>query len=105
MQNLYNLANRRDDALVDRCAAEGIAYAAYFPLGGFTPLQSATLTAWPPAWRAPAQQVALAWLLQRSPTMALIPGTSSVAHLRENVAAADLVLPPEAVADLDAIGR
>ena len=105
VQNLYNLAERRDDAMVDRCAAEGIAYAAYFPLGGFTPLQSATLSDVARRLGASAQQVALAWLLQRSPAMALIPGTSSLAHLRENIAAADLALPPEAVAELDAIGR
>lgn len=105
VQNLYNLAERRDDAMVDRCAAEGIAYAAYFPLGGFTPLQSATLSDVARRLGASAQQVALAWLLQRSPAMALIPGTSSLAHLRENIAAADLALPPEAVAELDAIAR
>jgi aryl-alcohol dehydrogenase-like predicted oxidoreductase len=104
VQNLYNLATRRDDALVDRCAAEGIAYAAYFPLGGFTPLQSATLDRVATRLGASPHQVALAWLLQRSPTMVLIPGTSSVAHLRENIAAADLILPPEAVAELDTIG-
>ena len=103
VQNLYNLAERRDDAMVDRCAAEGIAYAAYFPLGGFTPLQSATLSDVARRLGASAQQVALAWLLQRSPAMALIPGTSSLAHLRENIAAADLALPPEAVSELDAI--
>jgi len=103
VQNLYNLAERRDDAMVDRCAAEGIAYAAYFPLGGFTPLQSATLSDVARRLGASAQQVALAWLLQRSPAMVLIPGTSSLAHLRENIAAADLALPPEAVAELDAI--
>ena len=96
VQNLYNVASRRDDALVDRCAAEGIAYAAYFPLGGFTPLQSATLESVAARLGASPHQVALAWLLQRSPAMVLIPGTSSLAHLRENVAAADLVLPPEA---------
>ena len=105
VQNLYNVANRSDDALVDRCAAEGVAYAAYFPLGGFTPLQSATLDRVATWLGASPQQVALAWLLRRSPTMVLIPGTSSVAHLRENIAAADLVLPPEAVAELDIIGR
>jgi pyridoxine 4-dehydrogenase len=105
VQNLYNVANRSDDALVDRCAAEGIAYAAYFPLGGFTPLQSATLDGVAARLGASPQQVALAWLLRRSPTMVLIPGTSSLAHLRENIAAADLVLPSEAVAELDAIGR
>ncbi len=104
VQNLYNVANRADDGLVDRCAAENIAYAAYFPLGGFTPLQSATLTGVAQRAGATPQQVALAWLLHRSPTMALIPGTSSVAHLRENVAAADVALPPDAVAELDAIG-
>jgi pyridoxine 4-dehydrogenase len=104
VQNLYNVANRADDALVDRCAAENIAYAAYFPLGGFTPLQSATLADVAGRLGASPQQVALAWLLQRSPTMALIPGTSSVDHLRENVAAADLVLPRDAVAELDTIG-
>ena len=104
VQNLYNLATRRDDALVDRCAAEGIAYAAYFPLGGFTPLQSATLDRVASRLGASPHQVALAWLLRRSPTMVLIPGTSSVAHLRENIAAADLILPPEAVAELDTIG-
>jgi aryl-alcohol dehydrogenase-like predicted oxidoreductase len=105
VQNLYNVADRHDDAMVDRCAAEGIAYAAYFPLGGFSPLQSATLDDVAGRLGASAHQVALAWLLQRSPAMALIPGTSSVAHLRENIAAADLALPPDAVAELDAIGR
>ena len=105
VQNLYNVVSRRDDALVDRCAAEGIAYAAYFPLGGFTPLQSAALDGVAARLGASPHQVALAWLLQRSPTMVLIPGTSSLAHLRENVAAADLPLPPDALAELDAIGR
>jgi len=105
VQNLYNVANRRDDAMVDRCAAEGIAYAAYFPLGGFTPLQSEALDGVAARLGASPQQVALAWLLRRSPAMVLIPGTSSLAHLRENIAAAGLVLPPDAVAELDAIGR
>lgn len=104
VQNLYNVARREDDALVDRCAAEGIAYAAYFPLGGFTPLQSDTLAAVADRLGATPHQVALAWLLHRSPTMVLIPGTSSRTHLRENLAAADLVLPPDALAELDAIG-
>jgi aryl-alcohol dehydrogenase-like predicted oxidoreductase len=104
VQNLYNVAARQDDALVDRCAAEGIAYAPFFPLGGFTPLQSRVLADVAGRLGASAHQVALAWLLQRSPTIVLIPGTSSVAHLRENVAAADLVLPADAVADLDMIG-
>jgi len=105
VQNLYNVANRRDDALVDRCAAEGIAYAAYFPLGGFTPLQSATLDGVAARLGTSPHQVALAWLLRRSPAMVLIPGTSSLAHLRENIAAADLLLPPDARAELDTIGR
>ncbi|MGV9352167.1 oxidoreductase [Streptomyces misionensis] len=105
VQNLYNLANRADDALVDRCAAENIAYAAFFPLGGFSPLQSRALTTVAEHLGASEQQIALAWLLQRSPSMVLIPGTSSVAHLRENIAAAHLTLPAEAVATLDAIGR
>jgi len=105
VQNLYNVASRRDDALVDRCAAEGIAYAAYFPLGGFTPLQSATLDGVAARLGTSPHQVALAWLLRRSPTMVLIPGTSSLAHLRENIAAADLLLPPGALAELDTIGR
>jgi pyridoxine 4-dehydrogenase len=100
VQNLYNVASRADDALVDRCAAENIAYAAFFPLGGFTPLQSATLNTVAESLGATPHQVALAWLLQRSATMALIPGTSSLAHLRENVAAANLVLPPAAIAGL-----
>jgi aryl-alcohol dehydrogenase-like predicted oxidoreductase len=104
VQNLYNLANRGDDALIERCTEENIAYAPYFPLGGFTPLQSEELAAVAARLGASAQQVALAWLLQRSPTIALIPGTSSVAHLRENIAAADLVLPADAVAELDGIG-
>ncbi|MEV0037909.1 oxidoreductase [Streptomyces sp. NPDC050804] len=103
VQNLYNLAARQDDALVDRCAAENIAFASFFPLGGFSPLQSETLTAVAARLGASPQQVALAWLLQRSPTTVLIPGTSSVAHLRENVAAAGLELPADAVAQLDAI--
>jgi len=105
VQNLYNLAQRQDDDLVDRCAREGIAFAPFFPLGGFSPLQSAVLDRVAARLDASAQQVALAWLLQRSPTMALIPGTSSVAHLRENVAAAALALPADAIDELDTIGR
>ncbi|MEV7329390.1 oxidoreductase [Micromonospora sp. NPDC093244] len=104
VQNLYNLANRKDDALVDRCAAENIAFAAFFPLGGFTPLQSDTLNDVAARLKASPQQVALAWLLQRSPTTVLIPGTSSVAHLRDNMAAADLQLPADAIEELNAIG-
>ena len=103
VQNLYNLAHRQDDELVDRCAAEGIAFAPYFPLGGFTPLQSGVLDRVAAGIGATPQQTALSWLLQRSPSIVLIPGTSSVAHLRDNVAAAELVLPAQAVAALDAI--
>ncbi|MFL6076569.1 MAG: oxidoreductase [Mycobacteriales bacterium] len=105
VQNFYNVARRQDDALVDRCAAENIAYVPFFPLGGFTPLQSGTLTRVAARLDASPQQVALAWLLRRSPAIALIPGTSSMAHLRENVAAADLVLPADAVTELDTIGQ
>ena len=104
VQNLYNLAQRQDDALVDRCAADNIAFAPFFPLGGFTPLQSGTLAVVAARLGASAQQVALAWLLQRSATSVLIPGTSSVAHLHENIAAAALSLPADAVAELDSIG-
>ncbi|MFF8865055.1 oxidoreductase [Streptomyces sp. NPDC015139] len=103
VQNLYNLANRRDEALLRRTAAEGIGFVPYFPLGGFTPLQSETLAKVAARLEASPQQVALAWLLRRSPNIALIPGTSSVAHLRENIAAAALVLPDDAVAELDGI--
>lgn len=105
VQNLYNVASRKDDALVDRCAAENIAYAPFFPLGGFAPFQSQVLADVATRLGASPHQVALAWLLQRSPSIVLIPGTSSVAHLRENVAAANLGLPPDAVAELDTIGR
>lgn len=105
MQNLYNLANRQDDALVERCAAQNIAFTPFFPLGGFSPLQSQTLSDVAARLDASPQQVALAWLLQRSATIALIPGTSSRAHLRENIAAAKLELPADAVAELDTIGR
>jgi pyridoxine 4-dehydrogenase len=103
VQNLYNLTTRTDDALVDRCTAENIAYTAFFPLGGFSPLQSQTLSDVAARVDASPQQVALAWLLQRSPFMVLIPGTSSVAHLHDNIAAADLVLPADAIAELNAI--
>ncbi|MEO3856586.1 oxidoreductase [Acrocarpospora sp. B8E8] len=105
VQNLYNLANRQDDALVDRCAAENIAFVPFFPLGGFTPLQSGTLSTVAERLGASPQQVALAWLLQRSPAIGLIPGTSSLAHLRENIAAAELTLPADAIAELDTIGQ
>jgi pyridoxine 4-dehydrogenase len=105
VQNLYNLANRQADELVDQCAREGIAFAPFFPLGGFMPLQSDRLDRVAARLQASAQQVALAWLLQRSSTIVLIPGTSSVAHLRENVAAASLELQPDAMEELDTIGR
>ncbi|MFD0306218.1 oxidoreductase [Streptomyces sp. NPDC127119] len=103
VQNLYNLANRQDDALVERCAAEGIAFAPFFPLGGFSPLQSSILTDVATRLDASPQQVALAWLLQRSPSIVLIPGTSSRAHLRENIASAELVLPDEEITELNKI--
>jgi pyridoxine 4-dehydrogenase len=103
VQNLYNLVQRADDDVVDFCATENIAFASFFPLGGFSPLQSETLAKVAAQVNATPQQVALAWLLQRSPTSVVIPGTSSVAHLRENTAAADLVLPPEALTDLNTI--
>lgn len=103
VQNAYNLANRTDDELIDHLAAEGIAYVPFFPLGGFNPLQSDTLNQVAASLDASPMQVALAWLLQRSPNILLIPGTSSLAHLRENVAAADLELPGDALAELNAI--
>jgi pyridoxine 4-dehydrogenase len=104
VQNLYNLAHRDDDALVAALARDGIAYVPFFPLGGFAPLQSTALSEVASSLGATAMQVALAWLLQRSPNLLLIPGTSSVAHLRENLAAAELELPADAVATLDGIG-
>src|ERR1700710_344428 len=104
VQNHYNLAHRVDDALVDSLAAQGIAFVPYFPLGGFSPLQSDVLTTVAARIEATPMSVALAWLLQRSPNLLLIPGTSSVAHLRENVAGAGLELPADAIAELDAIG-
>jgi pyridoxine 4-dehydrogenase len=104
IQNLYNVAQRTDDAFIDDLAAQGIAYVPFFPLGGFSPLQSSALDAAAEAVGATPMQVALAWLLQRSPNMLLIPGTSSVGHLRENLAAAALELPAEVLAGLDAIG-
>ena len=105
VQNQYNLAQRDDDSFIDALAAEGIAYVPFFPLGGFSPLQSATLSDVAARLEATPMQVALAWLLQRSPNILLIPGTSSVAHLHENLAAASLTLPEDVVAELDAIGR
>ena len=103
VQNEYNLAHRGDDALVDELAAAGIAYVPFFPLGGFSPLQSSTLSEVAARLGATPMQVALAWLLQRSPNILLIPGTSSVAHLQENLAAAELVLPAEEVTALNGI--
>lgn len=103
VQNLYNIAQRGDDALVDATAEQGIAYVPYFPLGGFTPLQSATLDDVAARLGAGPRAVALAWLLQRSPNVLLIPGTSSPAHLHENLAAADLDLPDDVVVELDAL--
>ncbi len=103
VQNFYNIANRRDDSLIDSLAKQGIAYVPYFPLGGFTPLQSDTLSSVAARLATTPMAVALAWLLQRSPNILLIPGTSSVAHLRENVAGAGLQLPDDAIKELNAI--
>jgi pyridoxine 4-dehydrogenase len=103
VQNNYNLAHRHDDALIDDLARAGIAYTPFFPLGGFTPLQSSVLTSVAANLGVPPMQVALAWLLHRSPNVLLIPGTSSVAHLRENLAAAALELSPQVLAELDGI--
>jgi aryl-alcohol dehydrogenase-like predicted oxidoreductase len=104
VQNLYNIARREDDALVDLTAQQGIAYVPYFPLGGFSPLQSAALHMVAARLGATPMRVALAWLLRRSPNILLIPGTSSVTHLRENIASANLTLPADAIAELNAIG-
>ncbi|MEN1883647.1 aldo/keto reductase family oxidoreductase [Streptomyces mirabilis] len=104
VQNFYNLANRADDALIDSLAEQGIAYVPYFPIGGFSPLQSDTLHAVAGRLETTPVAVALAWLLQRSPNILLIPGTSSVAHLRDNIAAAALVLPEKELAELNGIG-
>lgn len=103
VQNNYNLAHREDDAFIDDLAAQGIAYVPFFPLGGFTPLQSSTLSNVASRLGATPLQVALAWLFHRSPNMLLIPGTSSIAHLRENLAVGDLSLSAETLADLDSI--
>jgi pyridoxine 4-dehydrogenase len=104
IQNFYNLAQRTDDGFIDALAARGIAYVPYFPLGGFSPLQSSRLNEVAASLDATPMQVALAWLLRRSPNLLLIPGTSSVHHLRENLKAATLELPDEALANLDSIG-
>jgi len=104
IQNEYNLAQRRDDALIDALAQDGIAYVPYFPLGGFTPLQHSTLDEVAVRLEVTPMQIALAWLLHRSPNILLIPGTSSLAHLRENLAAADLELSPDVLDELNLIG-
>jgi pyridoxine 4-dehydrogenase len=104
VQNLYNVALRSDDGFIDDLAEQGIAFVPFFPLGGFTPLQSSVLDRAAKSLDASPMQIALAWLLQRSPNILLIPGTSSVGHFRENLKAATLQLPPEVIADLDTIG-
>ena len=104
VQNEYNLAHRGDDGLIDTLAEAGIAYVPFFPLGGFSKLQSSALSEVATGIGATPMQVALAWLLQRAPNILLIPGTSTVAHLRENLAAAELRLPPEALTQLEGIG-
>jgi pyridoxine 4-dehydrogenase len=104
VQNMYNIAQRKDDDLIKDLAKQGIAYVPYFPLGGFTPLQSTTLNTIAASINSTPMQVALAWLLQRSPNILLIPGTSSVQHLRENMKSADLQLTPAMIAELDSIG-
>jgi pyridoxine 4-dehydrogenase len=103
VQNYYNIANRADDALIDALRAHGVAYTPFFPLGGFSPLQSGVLDAVAARAGSTPHAVALAWLLRRSPNILLIPGTSSVAHLRDNIAAAGLDLPADALAELDSI--
>ena len=105
VQNMYNLVHRNDDALIDTLARDGIPYVPFFPLGGFSPLQSDALSSVARDLDATPMGVAIAWLLRRSPNILLIPGTSSVKHLRENLAAADLVLPDEAMASLERIGK
>ena len=105
VQNVYNVAHRVDDSFIDDLAGRGIAYVPFFPLGGFTPLQSSVLDEAAAALQATPMQIALAWLLQRSPNILLIPGTSSLKHLRENLAAATLKLPAEMVAKLDSIAK
>jgi pyridoxine 4-dehydrogenase len=105
VQNFYNVAHRDDDGLIDDLAKQGIAYVPFFPLGGFSPLQSSALDAAAASLHVTPMQVALAWLLQRSPNIVLIPGTSSVGHLRENLDASSLQLPPQLIANLEAIGE
>jgi aryl-alcohol dehydrogenase-like predicted oxidoreductase len=105
VQNLYNLAHRNDDGFINNLAGRRIAYVPFFPLGGFSPLQSSILDRAAASLQATPMQVALAWLLQRSPNVLLIPGTSSVKHLRENLSAASLKMPSEMLAALDSIGE
>jgi aryl-alcohol dehydrogenase-like predicted oxidoreductase len=104
VQNFYNIANRNDDAFIDYLAKEGIAYVPFFPLGGFSPLQSSALEEAAASLQATLMQVALAWLLQRSRNILLIPGTSSPEHLHENLQAARLEIPSDVLANLDSIG-
>ena len=104
IQNLYNVAHRNDDQFIDDLATQGIAYVPFFPLGGFTPLQSSTLNAAAASLQVTPMQLALAWLLQRSPNILLIPGTSSLEHLRENLQAATIRIPDEVLAELNSIG-
>ena len=105
IQNLYNVAHRNDDQFIDDLATQGIAYVPFFPLGGFTPLQSSTLNAAAASLQVTPMQLALAWLLQRSPNILLIPGTSSLEHLRENLHAATVRIPDEVLGDLNSIGE
>ncbi len=105
VQNFYNVADRSDDAFIDALAQRGIPYVPFFPLGGFTPLQSSVLDRVAASMQSSPMQVALAWLLQRSPNILVIPGTSSMKHLRENLGAAELELPSDAIAELDAIAK
>ncbi len=105
VQNFYNVVHRNDDGFVDDLATRGVAYVPFFPLGGFTPLQSSILDSAAASLHATPMQLALAWLLQRSPNILLIPGTSSLAHLRENLKASQLEIPREVLGDLDSLGR
>jgi pyridoxine 4-dehydrogenase len=105
VQNFYNVANRKDDTFIDALAEQGIAYVPFFPLGGFTPLQSSTLDQVAASMQASPMQVALAWLLQRSPNILLIPGTSSISHLHENLGAATLEFPADAITQINAIAE
>jgi len=105
VQNHYNLVHRHDDALIDDLSRGGIAYVPFFPLGGFSPLQSETLSTVAKRLDATPMQLALAWLLHRAPNILLIPGTSSLAHLRENLSAAEIAIPVDALSELNAIAK